>query len=410
MRSCLIPPHIYKIKSLRCFNFFYFLENILKKMYIYIKKSKSKMAKKQSNPVCYYDFTLHVGSEFEEDKFREIKEVFLKKFEEICSICVFQLELGSETKIYHFQGRFKLKQRQRDTAVRKIFREDFPNIHISVTSTEVVNKNDWSYVEKASTRIWGPFTLLTYKEDKERQNAIKAEADRIKNEMPLILKDIKLRPFQEQIVELLKMVNFRHIDILYNPLGCIGKSVLSRYLKHYGISFKIPGGLGDHLVPFACSWVIQNKHLPPPKSFHFDLPKAFFLKNKEKIYNFWEQIENLKDGMLYDWRQTTRMVDLIQNPNVLIFTNRLPDLSCLSIDRIRIWSVDDNLNLVAYKHDLLPIETYQSQLEVLISINEKLGIKYEPKVVEPQVTFVGSSVLKDMSSTAEDVSAFLAQK
>ena len=362
------------------------------------------MSKPQANRLVYYDFTLHLGEERDEPNFIKIRTALSLKLVTICSNFVYQLEMGDETKKYHYQGRFKLKERERLTAVKKMFGDDFPSIHLSVTSTEVAKKDDWSYVEKEATRIDGPWSRETLKRDVERETALKEEQDRLINRMPYSLKNIELRSFQKQCLELLKIYNKRYIDILYNRHGNVGKTLLSKYLEHFRISMYIPGGLGDHLIPFACSWLDQNKHLPEPRAFHFDLPRAFFNKSKEKVALFWEQVESLKDGILYDWRQYTRKINLIYEPNILIFTNKLPDFTFLSLDRIRVWTVNEDLILEPYRHEPLPLENYHLQMEVMVQINQVLGISHTP-VLDDMIKHV-----TPVSISSEEKEKFLSSK
>ena len=68
---------------------------------------------------------------------------------------------------------------------------------------------------------------------------------------------------------------------------------------------------------------------------------------KNKINNFVSFLETLKNGYIFDTRYkfTERIFD---SPQVWVFTNNLFDKTLLSNDRLNIWCIDDDKELVMY--------------------------------------------------------------
>jgi len=68
---------------------------------------------------------------------------------------------------------------------------------------------------------------------------------------------------------------------------------------------------------------------------------------KEKLYDFYSGIESLKNGYMYDKRYQfkDRWID---RPQIIIFSNMMPDFSMLSQDRWKVWQIIQK-ELTVYK-------------------------------------------------------------
>nr|WCD56390.1 MAG: replication associated protein [Smacoviridae sp.] len=73
------------------------------------------------------------------------------------------------------------------------------------------------------------------------------------------------------------------------------------------------------------------------KAFVFDIPRSDDGKREKQM---WSAIEQIKNGYLYDKRNTWREA-WIDPPKILVFTNSPPNKECLSKDRWRTYWFDD---------------------------------------------------------------------
>jgi len=87
----------------------------------------------------------------------------------------------------------------------------------------------------------------------------------------------------------------------------------------------------------------------PKKAYIVDMPRAI---NKEKLYQFFSGIETLKSGYCYDDRYKFNR-RLFDRPRICIFTNVMPDLTLLSKDMWKLWTIKD-MKLVPYVQDVFP--------------------------------------------------------
>lgn len=266
-----------------------------------------------------WDLTLHCEQNgkvaHDPSDWRRVK----KQLREICKCGKFQLEECSSTGRLHFQGRVSMKatgnkqtDRYRQSEINKLASDTFlRGIHWSPTSN--ANKGNYDYVTKDHTRVAGPWDISK----KEKY-------------IPRQIREIEtLRPFQRSIVEDADVWNTRNINIVFNPDGCVGKSILKGYLRAHGIGRPIPP-CNDYkdMLRMVCD-------MPTSKLYIIDLPKAM---KKDKLGGLYSAIETIKDGYAYDdrYKFTEKIFDC---PNIWVFTNTMPDLELLSKDRWRIWSV-----------------------------------------------------------------------
>lgn len=253
---------------------------------------------------CVWDFTLS------KDNFTE-KEL-IGTLGTFCKKWCFQLEKG-ESDYEHYQGRFSLMEKKRLTGVKKMFAA-YEKMHFSPTSTE--NRDNTFYVTKEDTRIAGPWMN-------------NKETVCIPRDVAAI---IELRPWQATICEMAKTYEQRVVDIIYDPIGAIGKTVLTRYMMVNGLCSILPF-VNDFKDMMRMAMCIGSK-----PCYIIDMPRAI---NKEKLYQLYSGIEMLKSGYSYDDRYEFRQ-SLFDPPRIIVFTNVLPDMGMLSADRWRIWEVINN--------------------------------------------------------------------
>lgn len=260
-----------------------------------------------TQPICVYDFTF-----FEE---HTTKDNIIQLLNNFCKQWAFQLEEG-EFKHAHYQGRFSLKVKARKTTVVKQFIKFNPeckNMNISPTSSE--NQGNDFYVTKIEGRLDGPWS---------NKDVIKY--------IPRQVREIeKLYTWQQDIINDANVWDTRHINWIVNTSGCVGKSILKSYIGSHGIGRTLPFSK-DYRDIMRMVMCTETKSL-----YIIDIPKAI---NKNDLGEFLAGIETLKDGYAYDdrYKFTEKYFDC---PNIWIFSNTKPNIMHLSIDRWRIWKIED---------------------------------------------------------------------
>lgn len=264
------------------------------------------------NAICGWDFTVGcitdentcVQTYIDKDSLLEWCKQNYKKF-------CFQLERGEKNGYLHFQGRVSLKVKS-----RKLLKP-VSSFNYSPTCTENVD-NDF-YVTKKETRIDGPWS------DRD-----------IDNYIPRQVREIgKLYPWQQYIVDNAEVWDTRHINILYDPKGCVGKTTIKGYLRAHNLARPIPfcNDFKDILRMVYC--------MKTSKCYLIDIPKAL---KKDKLFQMFAAIESVKDGYAYDDRHVFKE-KYFDCPNIWVFTNSVPDISYLTDDRWVFWGIDDDKKL-----------------------------------------------------------------
>lgn len=274
------------------------------------------------NECCCYDFTIFLTQNGKEIWRRDEFPILKKQLSEICKSGTFQLEEGQESGKLHWQGRISLKKKMRKTALVKIARENFlrQGIYWSITSN--ANRGNDEYVTKDHTRVAGPWNI------KEKIDYIPRQVREIK----------ELRPFQQHIIDDADVWNTRTINWVYQPEGCVGKSILKTYLRVHKLGRPLPpcNDMKD---------ILRMVHgMPTSRLYIVDLPKAM---KKDKLFGLLGAIETVKDGYCYDDRYHFKEKNF-DCPNIWVFSNMLPDLGLLSNDRWKIWNINSKYELVEH--------------------------------------------------------------
>jgi len=257
-----------------------------------------------ANPIAMFDITIP------EENYEREKLTALLTLN--CSRWAFQLEEGSETGYRHYQLRISLKKKMRFSTMinKKLF-----NGHISATSNPTHFSGDEFYVLKEDTRIEGPWTDRDEKKVKTRQL--------------MIFEGYTLRSYQKAIIDESVLFNMRSINLIYDPVGNCGKSLLSEYLEFNDLAEEVPP---YRLMDDIFQWVATR---PIRDAYVIDMPRGM---KKDKLADFYSGIEVIKNGVAYDKRYKAHKVRF-NRPRIFVFTNELPLFRLMSKDRWIIWKI-----------------------------------------------------------------------
>lgn len=239
-------------------------------------------------------------------------ECLIKSIKELSKRWGYQKEIGEKTGYVHWQGRISLTTKLRpDEIVKQI-----PIKGKWSPTSKGCNSGDafYRYTTKEETRVEGPWT------DRE-----------VVKYIPRQIREVgTLYAWQNFILEKIKQWDARHIDIIVDKKGCIGKSTLVGYACCNGLARRIPplNNFKEIINMVMC--------MPESKAYFIDMPRAL---DKSKQEEFYSAIESIKDGHLWDNRYTYKE-KWIDSPNIWIFTNVPVNKKLLSKDRWREWQID----------------------------------------------------------------------
>jgi len=223
----------------------------------------------------------------------------------------FQLEEG-DSGYKHWQGRLSLIKKSRLKPLIDLFKshDSWNGVHFSMTSNN--NTKSFNYVLKDATRLDGPWT------DKD-------EIKILTRQMSLFNK-WGLRPWQQSLKDLSSQFCLRTIDLIYDPTGNNGKSLFSEHMEYEGLAEEIPA---FRLMDDIFQWVAG---CPGKPCYIVDMPRGM---KKDKLGDFYSGIEVIKNGVAFDKRYKRHKVRF-DRPRIFIFTNTLPVLDLMSLDRWKI--------------------------------------------------------------------------
>lgn len=243
----------------------------------------------------------------------------------IAKAYVVQLEEG-DGGYKHYQGRLSLIKRRRKQEkhiLLKLFKDKPPN-YLEPTTNPEHFKGSAFYQMKEDTRIAGPWT------DKDEKHVLTAQMN--------IFNSLELRPYQAALVDMAQLFDMRKIDLVYDPIGNIGKSLFSEFLEYKGIAEEIPPfRLMDDIFQWVCSRPIKRCYI-------VDMPRGM---KKDRLGDFYSGIEVIKNGVAYDKRYNAKKVRF-DRPRMFVFTNELPQFSLMSKDRWNVWAVNEKYELDRY--------------------------------------------------------------
>jgi len=261
------------------------------------------------------------------------EDIILESIKRIAKHFVFQEEKGGTTGYLHYQGRMSLIKKARKAELMKLWKTldlawPLPN-YLEPTVDAVHKSSDFSYVTKEDTRVAGPWS------DKDKSVYIPRQYRHLME---------NLYPYQRVIFDSAQTFDTRSINFIYCPRGNIGKSTVASLCELYGTGIDLPPANDmEKLIQSACN-LCMAKNIRNPSPFFVDLPRAM---DKSKLYGIYSAIEQIKKGKLYDMRYSYTEW-WIDSPQIWVFSNREPDLGMLSLDRWKLWTVDEGMALVAY--------------------------------------------------------------
>ena len=262
-----------------------------------------------------FDFTLSKDA----NNFDHVK--INKDLRDYCKAWTFQLE-KSEDGYEHYQGRFSLRSKRTLKSCLSIFvcELDWKG---KIMPTARSNTRNFNYVQKADTRIAGPWT--------DKDQVIEEEY------IPRQFRNIELYAWQQKVIELSETFIDRTINVIYDEKGNNGKSTLASIveLKYNGIDLPPINDMKE-LISTMCNICIDTNNRNP-KIVFIDMTRAM---DKSRLYGIYTAIEQIKKGKLYDLRYKYKKY-WIDSPAIWVFSNILPDEELLSRDRWKIWQIID---------------------------------------------------------------------
>lgn len=235
---------------------------------------------------------------------------------------VFQLEQGADTKKYHYQGAIHLTRKKlRPVTLVNDFRRHFPEHQsASIYCAHAHNiRSTTIYSQKLDTAVAGPWY------------------DRIMRRPPPLID--KPFPWQQKVIDSCKTEpDDRIVNWVFDPVGGSGKSKLAIYLYvKFGAVPMSYGKTSDILHVYS-----QNRNA---LAYIFDLTrcKPHDLGNGD----LYSTIESIKTGLVVTTKYNGGVV-YSSPPHIWVFSNNLPDISSLSRDRWKIWTIA-NKDLVPYQ-------------------------------------------------------------
>jgi len=294
--------------------------------------------------VCVWDFTIKSDLVTDSKELMTILRPLCKKF-------AFQLEKGADTGYLHYQCRISLYKKKRKTELLALLAPTkIATAHISPTCLPNADKYEMSgdafYIMKADTRIDGPWTDKDYREPIKLTSYVSW----VKEWLPwqqTIMDDVKAYKTRD-----LSKPAPRYVNVVIDPTGCQGKSVLAAYMDQMQLCGMIPSmSQYEDIMHF-----VQNR--PKYGGYMMDLPRAM---RKDKLYQMWAALETVKMGYAYDKRYAAK-AEWFEPPCIWVFTNMVPDLTMLSPDRWRLWAIADDNTLAHYVYPhLAPSERLASE-------------------------------------------------
>ena len=230
----------------------------------------------------------------------------------------------------------------------KMMQAEFPNVHLKDLSpmSNVGNKSGgaWFCVEKEATRRAGPWSSDDYADPTAK---------------PIQLREIKdLRPYQRFIVNTANIYEPRVVNILIDPMGGVGKSIVKSWCVFYKLSHVFTKmGSSKDMIQAVCSMI---SNAGTRGMIIVDCPRSSDW-GWEKEKEFWDTIETVKDGLVQDYRYAAKTI-LFPVATLWVFTNRQPTMECLSAGRFKFWMVDWNWEMVKYNEFRIgAIEKYRRE-------------------------------------------------
>lgn len=293
--------------------------NMLAQLSPILQDERPPRQQKNSNVQCYhYDFTLHNIEDISVFRMHE-------KLRPLCKKYVFQTERGDEGRL-HYQGRLSLIKKRRGHELAALANDEVFTWYFTPTTNNALDSKACFYCLKVDTKVAGPWKDSDYEEPifYTRQMQEFQRFDRYE--------------WQKKVEQLAKTYDKRRIHWVYDPEGCKGKSDLCEWLDVNRIASVVPPVKDFVELSQICY------DMPPAKAYLVDFPRAM---KKDKMGEFYSGIEAMKNGLQFDKRYHFKK-RYIDRPAVIVFSNTMPDMTMMSVDRWVVWKIID-MDLVVYK-------------------------------------------------------------
>ena len=268
-----------------------------------------------ANPVTCWDFTLPAA----ERTNKEVKDAVKKLFKKWC----FQLEKGDSGYV-HYQGRGSLFKKRRLEETKALCKGvGWGDVHLSPSSNNS-QKGPLFYVMKEDTRMEGPWT--DEQEDDEEEVYIPRQYRGLID---------NLLPWQKVVWESADKFDTRVINLVFDPDGGNGKSTIAALMDLHKRGIDLPPMNDAEKLIQSVADILMARKIREPKVVFVDLPRAM---DKRRLGGLYTAIEQVKKGKVYDVRYHYKEW-WFDSPQIWVFTNIEPDLSMLSRDRWRLWTI-----------------------------------------------------------------------
>lgn len=264
---------------------------------------------KMANAIFCYDVTVWC------DKKDKAQTVDL--FDEYAKHWVFQQEMCPSTGRLHYQCRISLKTKKRLNELIKSWNSIGWSGCYDLTITSSGASTNFDYVMKTETRLDGPWS------DKDPKPAY----------IPKQVRDRELLGWQKQVFEDVGKWDERHVNLIINKSGNVGKTILCTWMMAHGHAEVVPPcNSYEDLMKMVMG-------MPETGMYLIDVPRGIDCGDKEKR-GLWAAIESIKNGYCWDNRYEWKR-KLMDCPNIWVFTNHQPDMTVLSKDRWILWEIEN---------------------------------------------------------------------
>ena len=254
-----------------------------------------------NKPVYVYDFTIWHDQHDDRDQ-------LIGWLRENAKHWTFQLEKSETSQKLHWQGRLSLIKKKR---LGELLTSWPYATGSKVSATSSQGSKTFQYGQKADTRVEGPWT------DKDEEPVPLTKQLRVFNERG------GCSEWMRELIDMIKDFDLRHIHVVVDKEGNSGKSLFAEYCEYHKIAYELPpmNSMEDMMQCVMGT--------TPKKCYFIDMPRAM---KKDKLAGFYAGIEALKNGVAYDKRYAFKK-RRFDRPNIVVFTNDVPDKTLLSPDR-----------------------------------------------------------------------------
>lgn len=295
-------------------------------------------------PLKYWSLTVsqNIKALCTPDRMRTILDEFAKSW-------VFQKEKGATTSKLHYQIRVIMEEGQLKATMLNIFTcrgIDRQDLTFLPESNNSIKQGGLSfYVMKDETRVEGPWHDSTYK---VRKRKTYEGRDLACMASPF--------PWQQTIIVSIEgNADDRSINWVVNVAGCAGKSKLMKYLRFMDYDMcRVPLGTATQI---KTSVVAKGPHT----CYMVDLPRV--RGSDERQSEIFSALEEVKNGWVETAMYGQHAELLMEPPHIWCFSNEWPNPALASIDRWKVWLLEDGVMRLATRSE--HIQFYTAQVQAL---------------------------------------------